>query len=209
LFSDSLSAIQCFKRGRCASRPNLFNTVVEIYNETEAEITLVWVPSHIGIHGNERADKAAARGANRNTVDIGIGLELAEAYTIADRYIEDKWQAEWTNTAAGSFYRRIEPRVQSSLRPMLKGRALQTTAHRLRYGKCCVNAQHSLSSHGTLRPLPGTGNSRALAARLHWSCLQGSQRGVYGSWRAAKHRYSIGQCSNTGGDTRSESGQRL
>jgi len=68
--------------------------VVEIYNETEAEITLVWVPSHIGIHGNERADKAAARGANRNTVDIDIGLELAEAYTIADRYIEDRWQAE-------------------------------------------------------------------------------------------------------------------
>jgi len=30
LFSDSLSAIQCFKRGRCASRPNLFNTVAEI-----------------------------------------------------------------------------------------------------------------------------------------------------------------------------------
>jgi len=108
------------------------------------------VPSHIGIHGNERADKAAASGANRNTVDIDIGLELAEAYTIADRYIEDRWQAEWTDTVAGSFCRQIEPRVLSSLRPMLKGRALQTTAHRLRFGKCCVKAAlHNIACHPT------------------------------------------------------------
>jgi len=52
--------------------------------------------------------------------------------------------------AAGSFYRQIEPRVQSSLRPMLKGRALQTTAHRLRFGKCCVNAVlHIIACHPT------------------------------------------------------------
>jgi len=106
------------------------------------------VPSHIGIHGNESADKAAARGASRDTVDIDIGLQLTEAYTIADRYIEDRWQSEWTATAAGSFYRQIEPRVQSSLRPMLKGRALQTMAHRLRFG--CVNAVlHIMACHPT------------------------------------------------------------
>jgi len=90
------------------------------------------VPSHIGIHGNESADRAAARGVNRDAIDINIGLELPEAYTIADRHIEERWQVDWTATAAGSFYRQIEPRAQSSLRPALKRRALQSTAHRLR-----------------------------------------------------------------------------
>jgi len=131
----------------------------------------VWVLSHIGIHGNESADKAAARGANRNTFDIKIGLELAKAYAIADRYIEDRWQSEWTATAAGSFYRQIEPRVQGSLRPMLKGRASPV---RQVLCQCCL-AHYSLPSYGTLRPMSGTGNSRALV-RLHWASLHDLSR---------------------------------
>jgi len=32
-----------------------------------------------------------------------------------------------------------------------------------------------------------------------WCRIDCGQTGVYGSWRPAKHHYSVGQCSNTGG----------
>jgi hypothetical protein len=54
ILSDSLSAIEAVEVGRCRSRPNLFNDALEAMSKADAETTLVWVPSHIGIEGNER-----------------------------------------------------------------------------------------------------------------------------------------------------------
>jgi len=48
----------------------------------------VWLPSHIGIKGNELAGGlagAAAAATVKPDIDINIGLELSEAYNLVDR----------------------------------------------------------------------------------------------------------------------------
>ena len=75
IFSDSLSTIQCFRRGRCVSRPNLFDQVATLLCSTEAKVMLVWVPSHIGVPGNERADLLAQR-SEIETTPVKVGRSL-------------------------------------------------------------------------------------------------------------------------------------
>ena len=55
VFSDSLSAIRTVESERSRSRPNLLNDILELKHALQRDLTLVWVPSHIGIRGNETA----------------------------------------------------------------------------------------------------------------------------------------------------------
>ena len=41
---------------------------------------------HIGIAGNEKADRLANDGTGKQKVEIDVGLELKEAYNMADEY---------------------------------------------------------------------------------------------------------------------------
>jgi len=62
--------------------------------DKQKNIDFVWLPRHIGIEGNELADKLANAATAEPSIDINIGLELSEAYTLIDRYILGKWQIE-------------------------------------------------------------------------------------------------------------------
>jgi len=52
----------------------------------------MWLSSHIGIKGNELADRLAGAATVKPDIDINIGLELSEAYNLVDSYIVRKWQ---------------------------------------------------------------------------------------------------------------------
>ena len=57
VFTDSLNTIALFSAGQCQSRPNLFVELMILLHGIKSQVVLVWIPSHIGIPGNERADK--------------------------------------------------------------------------------------------------------------------------------------------------------
>jgi hypothetical protein len=56
---------------------------------TDAETTLVWVPSHIGIEGNEMADRLANAALDSHIVELDIGLELGEEFPAIDRFVQN------------------------------------------------------------------------------------------------------------------------
>ena len=45
---------------------------------------LVWLPSHIGIKGNELADSLANTATAKPDIDVNRGLELSEDYNMVD-----------------------------------------------------------------------------------------------------------------------------
>ena len=62
IFSDSLSAIQSIETGHTASRPSLLRQLYEVIYDSHHDISLAWIPAHVGVQGNELADHLAKAG---------------------------------------------------------------------------------------------------------------------------------------------------
>jgi len=78
--------------GKSTCRPNLLIDIVDLVSKYSNNVTFIWLPSHIGIKGNELAYTLANAAIVNSNVDVDIGLELSEAYILVDRYVIDKWQ---------------------------------------------------------------------------------------------------------------------
>ncbi|XP_043257995.1 keratin-3, type I cytoskeletal 51 kDa-like [Colletes gigas] len=69
-------------------------------------ITIIWIPSHIGIMGNEKVDQAAKEIAN--TIAPGhydSSLSVETTLSILKDEIKDSWNEEWNST--------VKPRIKS------------------------------------------------------------------------------------------------
>ena len=140
IFTDSLSNIDNFTSTRSHSQPRLFAELMDLIGTINCHITLVWVPSHIGIEGNERADRLAYNGSQRQEIDMDVGFELQEAYGRVNHYINLLWQQEWDSETSGRHYYGIQPDVTSRERLYFATRATDVLAYRLRLGKCGLNS---------------------------------------------------------------------
>ncbi|XP_060578916.1 uncharacterized protein LOC132735901, partial [Ruditapes philippinarum] len=97
IFSDSLSSLISLKSNNSQSRPDLLNEIILLYNKVlnlGKQVTIVWCPAHIGISGNEQADRAAKMGLNLNSVTESISLSPTEIYSKIKKYIVHLWQTE-------------------------------------------------------------------------------------------------------------------
>ncbi|XP_058807568.1 uncharacterized protein LOC131673537 [Phymastichus coffea] len=77
IFSDSLSALLSLKnyKNNVKTNPLLLEIREKIYEfqkkaHKDCEIVLVWIPAHLGINGNEKADQLAKEAANSASTDI-------------------------------------------------------------------------------------------------------------------------------------------
>ncbi|XP_071085626.1 uncharacterized protein [Haliotis cracherodii] len=62
VLSDSLSALQAISGRNSNSRPNTVNNILFEYTKLSdqgQQVELCWIPSHLGIHGDETVDSLA------------------------------------------------------------------------------------------------------------------------------------------------------
>jgi len=124
--------------------------MIDLLHSVNSQITVVWVPSHIGITGNERADQLANMGSKLQHVDIDVGVELHEMYGRVDTYIKKLWQEQWNNQTTGRHFYNVQPDVVSRDRIRFDTRSAEVLANRLRLGKCRLNYYlHKIALHDT------------------------------------------------------------
>ena len=96
IFSDSLSVLKAMNH--TSSKNPQIKKLLEKCNELLAykEIALCWIPSHIGIQGNETVDKQAKTSLSLDTTSLKI--PFSNFKPSINKYILEEWQTSWNNS---------------------------------------------------------------------------------------------------------------
>ncbi|ESO09245.1 hypothetical protein HELRODRAFT_168207 [Helobdella robusta] len=132
---DSLSAITALNQ--YSPQHNLIkqiqNNIHNNLTNNSNKIALMWIPSHIGIHGNEEADQLASQA---HAIPISnVPIPYSDLRTWAKKIMNEKWQLEWNKInnylklSMPSVYKKKNPDESKGL-----NRKLRTIINRLKIG---------------------------------------------------------------------------
>ena len=145
IFSDSQSALSAL----VAHNPthsiicSILSLLLDAHRQQKF-ITVCWVPSHVGVAGNYRADSLATQAATSNEPLHNIPLPYRDYFPTIRSHLTDLWQANWTRTAQNKL-RVVKPTVstwQSSTQP---NRRHEVVLCRLRIGHTRLTHSYLLS----------------------------------------------------------------
>ena len=100
ILSDSMSSLQALA-GDDWLNPMVLEVkerLNSLQTNLDKHVTFVWIPSHVGIKGNEKADVAAK---------AALDLPHSDFKCLINPYIKRKWQMEWDA--------KIENKIQPTL----------------------------------------------------------------------------------------------
>jgi len=133
IFSDSLSSLHTILSKKL-EHPITRQILLQYHKLASKSFNILfcWLPSHVGITGNEKADKAAKSALNKPILRIPV--PFTDLKPIINKYIRNKWQQDW-NSQTQNKLQQIFPIIppQSTL-PSSFQRKDQIVYNRLRIG---------------------------------------------------------------------------
>ena len=113
IYTDSLSAVESLrcKTFKTKNVKRFYNLLKKIPPQTQ--LVIAWVPSHVGIPGNERADRLA-KAALTSSLAAHSQVCWSDIKTRVDTYICTAWQTLWNNETRNKLYE-IRPNLKESL----------------------------------------------------------------------------------------------
>jgi hypothetical protein len=103
------------------------------------QVRFIWIPSHIDLTGNDRADTLAKEGLCIDHINSTNYLEFQEIFTLIKLYIVNKWQLEYNDDNRGHFYKSICPIVSTDIKYLEPYRHKEVQISRLRLGVANTN----------------------------------------------------------------------
>jgi hypothetical protein len=135
---------------RTTISPRLITTVKSLLSEVckKSIVKLAWIPSHIGIKGNDEADSLAKAATNHPVIDIIIKKDLECAYHDIKGYVINKWQQHYDSANTGIAHKQLEPVVSKRIKYTCVQRSKEVLISRLRLGRCRLASYlHAIGCH--------------------------------------------------------------
>ena len=109
------------------------------------KIQICWIPAHVGIPGNEKADEAAKSAVNSPL--FSAKLPVKDYICMLKQIIQTAWQNEWDNESNNNKLKQIKPFISSWASSNQSDRKAEVLLTRLRIG-------HSRLTHDYLMSTP-------------------------------------------------------
>jgi len=139
IFTDSLSSAQALDSVSAVNRPDIIQDIVDIIKHTTNQISIIWIPAHVGVKGNEKADQLAKQALHHPTVDISIPPEREDINHKIDEEILKEWQKIWSSSIVAKHYKIVQPNVSYKVKLTSPNRRKEVAITRLRLGVCKLN----------------------------------------------------------------------
>ena len=143
ILSDSLSALEAL-----SSLKMTHPLLVEIYELHETllsegkTIVFIWVPSHIGIRGNEMADSAAKDALSQDIPRYPVqSVPYKDFKPKVNSYIHNLWQTRWDEETHNKLHS-ARPNLSDALQTFCRNRKEETTLSRLHIGHTYATHSH-------------------------------------------------------------------
>ena len=141
IYSDSRSALQAIQKSGSQNKLVLeINELVMDLHQHNIDISFCWIPSDVGIDGNELADKAAKSASQRVTVNRSEVSASDMKACIKDK-MRETWKDEWFYIETNKKLRSIQPTLKRVELQLSRKEHIKLT--RLRIG-------HTRLTHGPL-----------------------------------------------------------
>ena len=142
IFSDSLSVLKSLDH-TSSKNPQIQKLLekqhyLSIYNE----MIYCWIPSHIGIPGNENVDLKAKQSLNLHPTNFPI--QFSNFKPFINRYILNNWQTSWNNSVGNKLYD-IKPNIGSSQSVVRNIRLEEVVLARIRIGHTRITNSNLLN----------------------------------------------------------------
>jgi len=124
------------------------NKLKEWFNTT---VTVIWIPSHVGIKGNHKADTLAKEAAaEEDGEETMYKFRWNDVKIYIDNHINNMWQKMYRINKKGQHYKLLEPSVNRCVKYTTTNRNNEIIITRLRLGKCRLNSYlHEMKLHPT------------------------------------------------------------
>ena len=142
IHTDSLSAVEGLRNRNFVNKNvrRIFNLIRDF--PSRVHISIVWIPAHVGISGNETVDKLA-KAALMRAVSIGKLLCWSDLKCQVNTYISSVWQESWDGEVRNKLHE-VLPKLNESLSTDGTNRKNETVLCRLRIGHTWITHSYLL-----------------------------------------------------------------
>ena len=153
IFCDSKSVVESIENQE-SKNPimiNILDTLQDLWSKSFI-IRFVWIPSHVGIQGNEDADDQAKLGLSSNGI-ADYKIPYTDYIPVVKSFIRDKWQQRWrlNHINRGNKLYNILPVVKPFYMTGFK-RKDEVVLHRIRIGHTRLTHSYLMEGRDRVQP---------------------------------------------------------
>ena len=114
ILTDSLSSCKALQKQ--LSLPYITETIHEVIRLlTKTDGSIMWVPAHVGIEGNEMADQLAKDSIRNEEEIVENKISQGDCRTMMTNELHEVWQKSYNEEVKGGKFRKIMPKI--SMKP--------------------------------------------------------------------------------------------